>query len=247
MFILHGLFGSLDNWRTVATRISARYTVYTVDLRNHGRSPHAAVHSYPALADDVRELMDAENARGSVVVGHSMGARAAMTLALETPEYVSALVAVDMAPGPSAPTHNAVFAALRDVAVETVASRAEAEARLSASIPNDMATVQFLLKGLYRKEAAEGGGFGWRFNLSALEEQYPEILKAAEGKAPFLGPTCFMRGEKSDYVRPQDELAIRALFPAAQIVTVPQAGHWIHAEKPEGFLAALGGFLNVDF
>lgn len=243
IFILHGLFGSLDNWRTIAGRLAKDYTVYTVDLRNHGRSPHDPVHSYPAMAADVLELFDREQINTAILMGHSMGGKTAMFFALNYMERLSHLIVVDMPVGPSPPHHVEVIAGLQHVQVETVQSRQEAEDRLAEKIA-DVAVRQFLLKGLYRKDE---GGFGWRFSLPVLVEQYPEMMKGIDSKKAFMKPACFIRGENSNYIKDQSQGDIRAFFPFAKIRSVPNAGHWVHAEAPEGFLQTLGEFLGKTF
>lgn len=239
---LHGLFGRGRNWTLLAQQLAAAgYPAALFDLPNHGHSAWTDEFSYPAMADAVAAELDLRmgSAAQLILVGHSMGGKVAMLTALAHPELVSGLVVVDIAPGPSAQvdTFTPLVAALRSLDLTTLGSRAEADERLRARIPDDAVRL-FLLQNLRRK-----GGWHWQPNLallgSALETigGWPEI-----DATPFTGPVLWLAGEHSTYVSPVHEPEMRRLFPAVEKVVVPGAGHWVHADAPEFTLDALLGF-----
>ena len=227
--VLHGLFGSGTNWRTIARRLGSRLECHLVDQRNHGRSPHARAMAYPALAADVLAYLDANRLDRAGLIGHSMGGKTAMTLALSAPERVRWLVVADIAPAPSPSDHRPILDALRTLALDSLASRAAADAALARSVP-DPGLRQFLLQNLVHGD----GGLRWRIDLEAIAEALPDLTgfpPTAPG-AVYRGPTLFLRGERSDYVTARHEPRIRALFPSASVDTIADAGHWLHAEQP---------------
>jgi esterase len=236
LIILHGLFGSGTNWRSVSRRLAGDYRVFSVDLRNHGDSPHTDTMSYPEMADDVRALMDDQGLDAAVVLGHSMGGKTAMRLALESPERVARLMVVDIVPTPSREDHGPVIDAMTALDLAAVGSRGDADSRLAAALP-DPGLRQFLLQNL----RSGPGGFSWRINLPAIRSSLPKLLDFPGGDAPwrYPGPTWVLRGEHSGYVLPEHQGAIHALFPRAQMVTIKGAGHWPHAEQPARFGEAL--------
>ncbi len=238
--IVHGLFGFSDNWQTVAKSLADGHTVFTVDLRNHGRSPRAQEHTYAAMADDLREFLEKNWLFRAALVGHSMGGKAVMQFALSHPEMVERLAVIDMAPR-KAPGggHDDIFEALFSIDLASLSSRSEAEAILAAQVP-ELGVRQFLMKNLTRN--AEGG-FEWKMNLPVLFRDYPDILAAVEGE-PFAGPTLFVRGGNSNYIADKDWPGILKLFPAARLETVAGAGHWVHADKPTELLGLLRPFLE---
>jgi pimeloyl-ACP methyl ester carboxylesterase len=236
--ILHGLLGSSSNWRSIARRLAERHRVFALDLPNHGESPHVASMSYPSMADDVRAFLDAHGIAAATIIGHSMGGKTAMRLALDAPQRVERLVVVDIAPTVSRHDHGPWLRAMGRLDLGRVTRRADAEAMLATSIP-DAAMRQFLLQNLTSSDA----GFAWRINLAGIETSLPALLDFPldPRTQPFTGSALFLRGAQSDYVAAKDEVQIRALFPRADIVTIEGAGHWIHADQPERFLEALDG------
>ncbi len=246
LVILHGLFGTLDNWQTLARRWAdeAGLRVVSVDLRNHGRSFHSPSHSYTEQAADVLALLDhlALDPARLTVLGHSMGGKVAMCLALDYPDRLAQLVVLDIAPRFSDMAHqDDIVAGLQAVDLATIQNRQQAEAALARHIPQP-GVRQFLLKNLYRRE---DNSFAWRINLPVLAANLPAIGQAVGASQPFLKPTLFIRGGKSDYVTPDDKLhGIPALFPNSQVVTVPDAGHWVHAEKPEEVFGLVRNFVG---
>ena len=238
--ILHGLFGAGRNWATIAQRLAAHRRVVALDLRNHGASPWAEAMDYAEMADDVRATMQALGHRRYALLGHSMGGKAAMVLALAHREEVERLVVVDIAPAAYPPHHLAYVQAMRGLDLAGVTRRAEAEAQLAAAVPNP-AKRAFLVQNLVFDE----GRARWRLNLDAIERAMPTLIgfPALPAGASYHGPALFVAGGRSDYLRPEHEPAIRRLFPVARIAHIADAGHWVHAERPREFLAFIEPFL----
>lgn len=239
VIILHGLFGFSDNWQTIAKGLSDNHLVVTPDLRNHGRSPHAPVHTYAEMAEDMRVFMEQHWMFSAALVGHSMGGKVAMQLALSYPDMVDRLVVVDIAPGRAEDNHSSIFDALRSMDLSKMTARQEAETYLAERIP-DAGTRQFLLKNITREE---DGRFTWKMNLPVLWEHYDDILAPVTGP-PFDKPVLFVRGSRSVYIKDSDFPLLKSLFPQAEIATVEGAGHWVHADKPAELLTILKNFLN---
>ena len=246
LVILHGLYGAKRNWGSIAARLAARRRVITVDLRNHGQSPWDARHDYPALAADVARLIEARVGGPADVVGHSMGGKAAMMLALHRPELVSRLVVVDIAPAPSPGTAAVAPRVLRAVPLAGLTRRAEVEEALAATVP-DRAVRAFLAANVRGGTGPGCGGLAWTVNLEALDRHFAEILSFPDVPAgvSFPKPTLFVAGGTSDYLRPEHRPAIERLFPDAVVETIAGAGHWVHAEAPEAFLAVVERFLDA--
>ncbi|MBP1804726.1 alpha/beta fold hydrolase [Rubellimicrobium aerolatum] len=234
LLIAHGLFGSARNWGVIARRLSDGREVLAVDMRNHGESPHDPVHDYPSMARDLAEVIEAQGGPMDVL-GHSMGGKAAMVLALTRPGLVRRLVALDIAPVGYAHTQLPAIAAMRRVDLATVGSRSEAEARMGA----DPAIAPFLLQSLDLQ------GRRWRLNLDALEAGMDAVIGFPEVAGRFDGPTLFLSGELSTYVRPEHRARIKALFPGARFARVKGAGHWVHADRPRETEAAVRAFLDA--
>jgi len=240
LIILHGLFGSLDNWVPMCRRLAAHFHVFAVDLRNHGRSPHADEFNYLAMAEDLREFIESQNLGVANWLGHSMGGKAAMQFALLYPDSTARLVVVDIAAKASPPAHLDLFDAMLALNLADFRERHEIERALTASI-SESATRQFLLKNVGRDA---GGGFRWKMNLPAIHRNYARLLEPIESTCTFPGPTLFIRGDRSNYLTESDLIAARRLFPAAQMTTVPGAGHWVHADQPDRLLEVVVQFLR---
>lgn len=237
LVIVHGLFGSGRNWGVIARRLAETRRVLAVDMRNHAGSFWAPSHGYDDLARDLAELIAAEFGQADVL-GHSMGGKAAMMLALTEPARVNRLVVADIAPVAYSHSQNHLIAAMRGLDLTGLASRSEADRRLAATV-EDPGTRAFLLQSLDLKADPPR----WRLNLDVLEAEMPRITGWPAPEGRFDGPTLFLSGTLSDYVRPEYREAIRALFPAARFAKIPGAGHWLHADKPREFEAAVAAFL----
>ncbi len=243
VIILHGLFGSSDNWVTYGKRLAEKgYEVYIPDQRNHGRSPHSDVFNYYALTEDLFDFMDQHDIENPVIIGHSMGGKVAMMFALENPALVKKLIVVDIAPQSTGPrsVHKKIFAAMRSIDTGKIKSRAEADKLLQEYIHEERIRM-FILKNLRRDEK---GGFRWAININAIEDNLNFIFDSIKSSSAFTKPSLFIRGGKSDYIRRQDEKIIKELFPNSKIVTIEGASHWVHAEAPDKFFEITYDFLE---
>ena len=241
IIILHGLFGLGDNWRTIARLIETDYQCILVDLRNHGRSPHDAEMNFSVMAEDVLELMKDLDLDDAVLLGHSMGGKVAMHFATTYPELTEKLIVVDIAPKAYPPHHNSVIAAIEAIDPKSLQSRDEAENILRRFLNNDEVTVQFIMKNLSRNPE---GGFEWKPNMPGIIAAYDQLNKEVTAMHPYLGPTLFIKGEHSDYVTEADLPLIHSFFPEATLISIPGAGHWVHADSPEPFTQAVLKFLK---
>lgn len=240
LIIMHGLFGTSANWGAQIKGLSENYTVYALDMRNHGKSPWADDHNYPEMAKDILEFMDDHNLEQAILLGHSMGGKAAMQLALDHPERVKKLVIVDISPVTYEPKHNHVLKGLHNVDLDTIRSRSDADQALAPYV-EDVGVRQFLLKNLYKD--AEGK-FAWRMNLKAINKDYKEFAKAPSSDKQYTGPTFFIKGGRSSYMQDEHREAIVKFFPTAKAHIIKEAGHLPHAEVPEVFSRVLMRFLN---
>mgnify|MGYP002776999516 FL=1 len=249
LVVLHGLFGSSDNWNTLARRWAlpreeggTGRTVYLVDQRNHGRSFHHPAITYALLTEDLAAFFE-EHKLGAdtIVLGHSMGGKVAMSFALHFPARLEKVVVVDIAPRAYAPHHRELLDGLLRIDISTVESRDAAD-RLLHDVAPEADTRLFLLKNLYRDEHNR---FRWRLNVAALDRHLPDLGAEITAREPFLKPALFIRGGRSRYVSPEDKLTgIPALFPNSEVVTVPDAGHWVHAEAPEAVFSLVNSFVT---
>ena len=244
LIILHGLFGQSDNWLTIARRIAERYTVFLPDMRNHGQSPHAPVHSYPAMSDDLWEFMEDLSIVDPVLIGHSMGGKTAMTFALEHPGKVQKLVIIDISPRkyPERNIHTQVITQMMSLELDELGTRTEVEKVLEKKVP-DTRIRMFILKNLYYKTP---GKLGWRLNLEAINNNLDQLFDGIHSNARYSGPTLFVRGGNSDYIVDEDIPLIRSCFPDSVIQTIPGASHWVHADAPGPLCSVLGNFLGKE-
>ena len=233
--LLHGLFGSARNLGVVQRALAPQFRVLALDMRNHGASAHDPAMDYATMAADVLETLDAEGALPAAVIGHSMGGKVAMRLALAAPDQVRRLVVADIAPV-AYPSHFGAFAATM-LTVPPGATRPEADAIL-APVVQDKAVRSFLLHN-FRP------GHGWRIGLPEITAALPGI-ETWDGTGLYAGPALFVTGALSRYVQAGHYAAIRALFPAARFVAIKDAGHWLHAEQPDAFAATLAAFLQPE-
>ncbi len=240
--ILHGLFGSARNWQAIAKRLATRHHVYTLDLRNHGASPWADSMSYLDMAGDVAAFVEVRALTPVTVLGHSMGGKVAMALALSQPALVRRLVVADVAPVIYAHSFLPYVQAMRDLNLAGMARRDQADAALSEQVP-DAATRMLLLQNLILHDRH----FDWRINLPALAGAASELLGFPQfSDARYEGHALFVHGERSAYVAPAHHALIRQLFPQAEIAPVAEAGHWLHVDQPARFLEAVQGFFRSD-
>lgn len=228
LIVLHGVFGSSDNWQTVGKELAMQFKVYLVDLRNHGKSPHNDEFNYEVMADDVVQFMDDESITNAHILGHSMGGKVAMNLATRYPDRVDKLIVVDISPKQYPPHHKQIFEGFRSVNLASLKSRKEADDQMAKVIAN-MGIRQFILKNLVRDEH---GNFRWKLYLDAIEKSANEVGNGLKSDSTFEGETLFIAGGSSDYIQDTDAGLIKSLFPKAKIKIIDGAGHWVHAEKP---------------
>jgi pimeloyl-ACP methyl ester carboxylesterase len=256
LIIVHGLYGSGDNWVNIARDLSDRFEVFVVDQRNHGQSPHSEVHDYPSMREDLREFMDSKGIQKAVLIGHSMGGKTVMSFAEAWPERVQSLISIDIGPksyrnlalaSKSAANHPAMIDAMLELDLAKMTSREEIDHALGPRIGSGRVR-GFLLKNV-RREA--DGSFGWRINLSALANNIDKIFEgmdrdAIASRGGITGfPVLFISGGNSDYIRVQDHSLLRDIFPTFEVVSIPGTGHWVHAEQPALLVKTLRYFLEV--
>lgn len=239
LLIIHGLFGSSDNWLTHARNLSDSFRVILVDQRNHGHSPHMHEHSYDLMAQDLYELVADLGLRDLLLIGHSMGGKTILRFAQQYSFLIDRMVVADMGIRQYPPHHDLVFKGLFAVDVKDCPSRRDAEERLAGFV-GEVSTRQFLLKNLYWKEH---GKLDWRFNLEALYNHRSEMMAAIPDQK-IETDTLFLRGGKSNYVLDEDLPVIQRLVPNASFETMPEAGHWLHAEAPEEFIAHVRNYFG---
>ncbi len=240
LLILHGLFGSSDNWLTQAKFLSVDYHVYLLDQRNHGLSPKGDEHNYEVLAEDIREFIEEYNIPSPILIGHSMGGKAVMKFALNYPELIEKIVIVDIAPKAYPIQHDRILEGLKNIPIESIKSRNEADEILSEYV-SERDVRQFLLKNLDRSDQ---GGFDWKINLSVLDDNINIISEGINESKTCNLPALFINGAKSDYITEKDSPLIKKMFPNHTLVTI-DSGHWIHAEKPQEFLKVIQNFIGI--
>jgi esterase len=237
--LLHGLFGASGNLGVVARALEATFSVFSVDLPGHGRSAWLANPTLPAMAERLQRWLDDAGLPRAHFVGHSLGGKVAMELALQQPQRLSSLTVADIAPVAYPGRHEAVFAALEAVASRPCTSREEAGARMAEYLKED-SVIQFLLSSLQRDAQ---GHYHWRFDLLGLKAAYPALLAAPVGDRSYPGPVLFIKGGASDYIQPQYWPVVQQLFPEANLKVIAGCGHWLHAEKPVLFNSIVARFL----
>ncbi len=240
LIILHGLFGASDNWLSIAKKLEDKYQVFLVDQRNHGSSPHSDIWNYEVMAEDVKEFMEGQALSEAIIMGHSMGGKVAMTFAGRFPDMISDLVIVDIGPKHYPVHHKKILEGLKSIDLSSLSSRQDADRQLQNNVP-EMGVRQFLLKNLGRDK---DNHYYWKINLNVIEEQIENVGLALPVEKIYDDNCLFIRGEKSNYILDEDlpELSIR--FPEHRLETIPNAGHWIHAERPTEFLHALTSYLH---
>ncbi|WPR78013.1 alpha/beta fold hydrolase [Algoriphagus sp. NG3] len=239
LIILHGLFGSADNWFSISKELKDNYTLYLVDQRNHGDSPHSEEWDYGVMVEDLRELMASEKLEKAFLMGHSMGGKTAMNFALAYPEKVEKLIVADIAPRYYAVHHQRILEGLNSLELDTLGSRKEADDQLAEYVPN-LGERQFLLKSLGRGS----DGFVWKINLPVITAKINEVGKALPEGESFQGPTLFLAGSNSSYIQQSDIEDIDAFFPQNEVEFIADAGHWLHAEQPDAVVEEIKRFLK---
>lgn len=252
--ILHGLYGSSDNWITLGRSLADEFSVYLIDQRNHGKSSHTDSNTYEDMAADLHDLVISENLGKIILLGHSMGGKTAMLYAMLYPEEIKALIVADVAPdgytqtdgnSPHVISHLNIINAMTSVDLANAGSRTAIEDSLKKNIP-DTATRMFIMKNILRNH---DNSFSWKLNIPALLKALPDIMGPVPLKnaSPPLTrfPVLFIKGDRSAYITEKNTETIHKLFPNARIVTISNAGHWVHAEQPELFRSALLDFLTL--
>ncbi|MCK5034220.1 MAG: alpha/beta fold hydrolase [Calditrichia bacterium] len=240
--ILHGLFGSSDNWLNIAKQLADNYTIHLLDSRNHGKSPHTNEFGYDNMAMDVREYIQDHNLKNIILMGHSMGGKVAMKIALEYPMRVKKLIVADIAPKKYPIVHNYIIDALLSMHPDNLNSREHADLQLSQTIKSSTLR-KFLLKNLYR---GENNTYKWRINLKAICDNLESLGAQITSSQGFEEDALFLKGELSDYITVEDENEIFTLFSKAVIKSIPRATHWLHAENPDFLLKEVCNFLETN-
>jgi esterase len=239
LIILHGLLGSSDNWHTLGKLFAETFSVYIIDQRNHGQSPHSDEFNYRVLTEDLEEFIKENKIEKPHIIGHSMGGKTAMNFAVKNPNEVDKLIVVDIVPKKYVVRHDRLIEGMKAIPLGEITSRAEAEVALAGYEP-DPAVRQFLLKNLARNNE---GKFIWKVNLPSIDQHLQETGDGMIYKGSFTGPTLFINGKKSDYYKEGDDGVIKKVFPNAQIASL-ETGHWVQAEKPQEFSQMVLRFLK---
>ena len=239
LIILHGLFGSLDNWFSIAKELEKNYTLYLVDQRNHGDSPQAEDWNYQVMVEDLKELLDAEGLDLIYLMGHSMGGKTVMNFACSFPERVEKLIVADISPRYYPIHHQTILEGLNSIDLNEIKSRKEADDQLAKFIP-ELGIRQFLLKSLSRNSE----GFVWKINLPVITKNIEEVGQALAVEAVYDGPTLFLGGANSNYIKQSDLPKLKKHFPNYELEFVSNAGHWLHAEQPEAVIQEVRKFLQ---
>jgi pimeloyl-ACP methyl ester carboxylesterase len=242
LLILHGYFGMSDNWKTLGNQFAENFQVHLIDQRNHGRSFHSEEFNYELLAEDLFNYINHHQLKNVLLLGHSMGGKTAMQFAVTYPNLIEKLIVADISPKSYPPHHNAILAALNSVDFSQQNSRTLVDQKLTELIPQ-IGVRQFLLKNVFW---VSKGQLGYRFNLQSLTENNSEIGKALPSFTTFAKPTLFLKGGKSDYITENEFGIIEAHFPNSKIVTIANAGHWLHAENPKDFYQQVCDFLDIN-
>ncbi len=240
LIILHGLFGTSDNWQTLAKQFAKNYTVFIIDQRNHGRSPHDDEFNYQVMAEDLKDFMEEHWIYETKMIGHSMGGKTAMQFALDYPDMLEKLVVVDIANQQYEGGHESIFKALLSLDLDKIKNRKEADEFLKGQI-EDFGVRQFLLKNLTRNKE---GGYEWKMNLPIIHKNYQSILGKIESEETFENATLFIKGGLSKYITDENFATTQQLFPNSELKTIENVGHWVHAAAPKELLQIVESFLE---
>ncbi len=239
IIILHGLLGSLDNWQTIAKQLSQNHQVYIVDQRNHGRSPHTDEMNYEIMSKDIQEFCTQQNIKHTTIIGHSMGGKVAMLLALEKPDLIDKLIVVDIAPAFYDGGHETILFAMAEAPLKSTEKREDIDKFLQPRI-HDFGTRQFIMKNLSRNEKEQ---FEWKCNFEALILNYRVMMDFPKLNTSFTKKTYFIKGEHSNYINQDNFEECDKYFPSNEIIEVKDAGHWVHADNPLSFLEIITAVL----
>ncbi|MCB2194813.1 MAG: alpha/beta fold hydrolase [Bacteroidetes bacterium] len=248
LIILHGLYGSSDNWVSVGRELAENFEVYLIDQRNHGKSPHTIDHNYDLMKEDLHTFMEQHAIEKAIILGHSMGGKTAMFFATDYPEKISHLIVVDISPRSYKTTsssqlkmHESIIRAMYNLDFYGIQNRQEIDDILAKSIPQDRIR-QFLLKNIHRSKDNE---YSWSINIKTIKNELRNIMDGLDENQPAITgfPVLFIKGEKSDYIMDKDKEMIENIFPYADFETIPDAGHWLHAEQPELFMKKVTEFI----
>jgi esterase len=243
LLILHGVFGSSDNWLGIGKTLSEKYQIFLIDQRNHGQSPHSDEFSYKTMAADLKEFIEEHNLHKPIIIGHSMGGKTVMQFAIENPDAFDKIIVVDIAPKAYPVHHRRIIEGLQAIDLDKIQTRNEADLILS-EYEYSAGVRQFLLKNLYRN--LEKNTFEWKLNLSVIAQKLADIGQELITVSPIQKDVLFMAGSESRYILPEDHDAIQAMFPLAKFVSIEGAGHWVQAEKPQEFVSEVLRFLDSD-
>lgn len=239
LIILHGLFGSSDNWLSIAKVFGENYTVYTIDQRNHGQSPHSDYFSYEIMADDLKAFIVEHNIDNPIILGHSMGGKTAMQFAVNNPKILKKLIVVDIGAKSYPVHHDTILKGLNSININELKSRGEADQQLSKHV-SELGIRQFLLKNITRSS----DGFKWKVNLPIIERGIEQIGIGLLSNDYYEGETLFIRGGNSNYILEEDIKMLNHHFPKHKLETIKNAGHWVHAEQPEQFVEVVKNFIR---
>lgn len=244
LLILHGLFGSSDNWLTMAKQLSSTYRVFIIDLRNHGQSPHSQEWNYTLMAQDIEDFCIKHQLDKIYIVGHSMGGKTVMKMAELYPTRIKKMMVIDIAPRYYPVHHHQILKALNELDFDLVNTRKLAEEQLEKAI-QDLGTRQFLLKNIFWKTENK---LAWRFNLEVISKNIETVGEPTPADIDKVCeiPVCFVKGEKSDYIKLEDEQSINHQYPNSKIISIPNAGHWVHAENPAGLYAVMTNYFTTN-
>ncbi len=239
VIILHGLFGALDNWLSFGKSLSEDHIVYLVDQRNHGKSPHSDNFTYEAMAEDLHEFIKDHSIEQPILIGHSLGGKTVMKYAVNYTDTFEKLIVIDISPKAYPLHHEQILKGLNAIKTDEVKSRQDADTMLKEYV-DEPGVRQFLLKNLDRT----ANGFQWKINLKGIEDNIENVGEGLEERLYTATPALFIRGEKSDYIRSEDSITIVSLFSNAEIKTIEDAGHWVHAEQPQKLLEMIKSFIG---
>ena len=242
IIILHGIFGSSDNWLTIGKVLGEKNRIYMVDQRNHGQSPRSDVFNYEVMADDLKEFIDEHQLENPIIVGHSMGGKTVMQFAMNYPDAFAKMIVVDIAPKYYPVHHSMILQGLAAIDLPNLASRTEANEILKR-FEEQEGVRQFLLKNLWRNPE-KGNQFDWRINVPVIAKNIDVVGHELANEKAIQQPVLFIRGEKSHYIQPEDERKIWELFPNYELVSIEGAGHWVQADQPQAFIETVNQFVN---